>query len=70
MNGKKLVEYNSLKPGVGEEKGKCKTNYSNTGPDRSGKPFQRAAFLVQILKNSLNKVLENKLQGAILHGAT
>jgi len=65
---KKLVGYNSLKPGVDEQKRKCKTNYSNTGPDRSDRLFERATFLVQILKNSLNKVLENKLQGAVLHG--
>lgn len=69
-NGKNLVACNRLKPGVDEQKGKRKTNYSNAGPDRPGKLFQRATFLVQILKNSLNKVLENKLRGAILHGAT
>lgn len=60
-NGKELVGYNSLKPGVDKPTRKCKSNYSNTGPDRSGKLFQRATFLVQILKTILNNTLEAKL---------
>lgn len=64
-----MMGCNSLKPGEDEQKGKCHTNHSNTGLDRSVRDFQRETFLVKILKNSLNKILENKLQGAVLHGA-